>query len=76
MKTFGLVLITLVLLALHQDVWFFRTARPMAFGFLPPGLWYHALYAVLSAVLMWVLVRLAWPAHLEAEAESHEEPKQ
>jgi hypothetical protein len=76
MKAFGLILITLVLLALHQDVWLFRATRPLAFGFLPPGLWYHAVYAILSAGLMWLLVRLAWPAHREAEAENHEEPQQ
>ena len=27
---------------LHQDVWFWRTARPLVFGFLPIGLAYHA----------------------------------
>lgn len=50
---------------LHQDVWLWRTARPLVFGFLAPGLAWHAAYCMASAVLMWTLASLAWPAHLE-----------
>jgi hypothetical protein len=67
-----LCLATLALFALHQDVWFFRTARPLLFGFLPVGLTYHALFSIAAAVLMAVLVRLAWPSRLEAEVEGGE----
>ena len=64
-----LLLVAIVALyALHQDVWFWRTARPLLFGFLPVGLWYHAAYCVAAALLMWVLTRIAWPAHLETAA--------
>ena len=55
---------------LHQDFWFWTAARPLVFGFLPVGLFYHAVYSLVVAVLMWALVRFAWPAHLEADAES------
>ncbi len=56
-----------VLYALHQDIWFWRTARPLVFGFLPIGLFYHAAYTlVLSLALSWI-VRQYWPAHLERE---------
>ena len=55
---------------LHQDVWFWSSARPLVFGFLPIGLFYHAAYSVVVAALMWALVRFAWPAHLEADVES------
>ena len=54
-----------VLYLAHQDLWFWRTARPLVFGFLPVGLAYHALYCVAAAALMWALTSLAWPAHLE-----------
>jgi hypothetical protein len=57
------------LYVLHQDFWFWRTARPLVFGFIPVGLFYHACFAVASALLMWLLVRFAWPAHLEREVE-------
>lgn len=50
---------------LHQDVWLWREARPLVFGVLPAGLAYHALYSIVVAGVMWLLVRCAWPAHLE-----------
>ena len=50
---------------LHQDIWFWRQARPLAFGFLPVGLAYHGAYCVAVALLMWGLTRFAWPSHLE-----------
>lgn len=53
------------LYALHQDIWLWRSARPLVFGFLPPGLAYHALYCVAAALLMWALTAHAWPSHLE-----------
>ena len=59
-------LVLLAFFALHQDVWFWRTARPLVFGFVPIGLFYHALFSVAAALLMWLLVKYAWPSHLEA----------
>ena len=37
--------------ALHQDFWFWRTARPLVFGFLPVGLFYHAAYTSAISLL-------------------------
>jgi hypothetical protein len=74
MKKTLLVLATLTLYLLHQDVWLWRSARPLVFGFLPIGLFYHALYCVLAALLMRLLVVLAWPAHLERGIEPHAAP--
>ena len=53
------------LYVLHQDFWFWRTARPLVFGFLPIGLAYHAAYCIAAALLMWALTTFAWPAHLQ-----------
>jgi hypothetical protein len=65
-----LALAGVALYALHQDVWFWRTAYPLA---------YHAAYCVAAALLMWALTRLAWPRHLEADAawprDVEEEPR-
>jgi hypothetical protein len=69
LKTILLVLAIAVLYALHQDVWFWRAARPLALGFLPPALWYHALYCIAAACLMWVLTKVAWPHRLADEDE-------
>ncbi len=60
-----LIIATAGLYAAHQDLWFWRTARPLIFGFLPIGLAYHAAYCVAAALLMWAFTAFAWPAHLE-----------
>ena len=60
-----LTLAVLALYALHQDFWNWHTARPLVCGFLPIGLAYHAAFCVAASMLMWLLTRLAWPAHLE-----------
>ena len=54
-----------LLYVLHQDVWFWREARPLVFGFLPIGLFYHAAFTVASAGVLWLLVTCAWPTHLD-----------
>jgi hypothetical protein len=63
------ILLIAVVYALHQDLWFWRAPRPLLFGFLPPGLWFHALYCLVVAVLMWALTRKAWPSHLDRNLE-------
>ena len=57
--------IVALLYVLHQDFWFWHDARPLVFGVLPIGLFYHAAFTVASAGALWVLVRFAWPSHLE-----------
>lgn len=64
-----LPLVILLYLALHQDFWFWREARPLLAGFLPVGLVYHVLYAAGAAGVMFLLVRTAWPDALEKWAE-------
>ena len=69
MKRALLVLAVAVLYVLHQDIWFWRTARPLVFGFVPIGLAYHAAFSVACALVLWLLVTFAWPAHLEDEVD-------
>ena len=57
----------LAFFALHQDLWFWREARPLVFGVLPIGLAYHAAYTLSVSVVMALLVRHRWPSHLEDE---------
>lgn len=66
-KPLLLVLLVSGVYLLHQDCWNWRKIEPLAFGFLPVGLWYHAAYSVLAALTMAVLVKFAWPQHLEVE---------
>lgn len=63
-----------LLFVLHQDIWNWSRIEPLAFGFLPVGLWYHALYCMAVAGLMWGLVRWAWPVELERQAEEDSPP--
>jgi hypothetical protein len=65
------------LYALHQDFWFWRTATPLVFGFLPIGLAYHGAYCLAATALMWALTRLVWPSHLEgAQPSASSSPRQ
>lgn len=70
MKSLWLVLLVIVLYALHQDVWFWRTSQPIVFGFLPVGLFYHVVYTLAVCVVMWLLVKFAWPSQLESVEKS------
>ena len=66
-------ILILAVYAAHQDGWNWTKATPMVFGFLPPGLAYHAAYSIAAAVMMAVLVKVAWPKHLE---EPEDKPRQ
>jgi len=54
----------LLLLALHQDLWFWGEGRRLL-G-LPVGLTYHLLYCLAASLLMAAFVRWLWPRDLEA----------
>ena len=41
----------------------------LVFGFIPIGLFYQGCFSVAAALLMWLLVKFAWPSHLEHEVE-------
>ena len=65
MRTWLAVTAVLVLYVLHQDLWFWREARPLVFGVLPIGLFYHVAFTIACAAVLWLLVNLVWPTHLE-----------
>ncbi|HEY2961477.1 MAG TPA: hypothetical protein VGJ37_03640 [Pyrinomonadaceae bacterium] len=68
MKSILLVIAVAALYILHQDIWFWRSSY-LVFGFVPVGLFYHGVFSVAAALLMWLLVTFAWPSHLEREVE-------
>ena len=72
MKKLLLFLMIAGVYVLHQDYWNWKSTD-LVFGFLPVGLAYHAAYSVLAAVMMAVLVKTAWPEHLE-QSEPHDPP--
>lgn len=68
-----LLLLTLILVVLHQDLWLWGRADPLAFGFLPVGLWYHAVFCLATSLVLALFVTSAWPKHLEdAEPQTPE----
>ena len=69
MKRILLIVAVVALYALHQDFWFWRTAHPLVFRFVPIGLFYQACYSVAAALLLWLLVKFVWPSHLEREVQ-------
>jgi hypothetical protein len=75
MKRALLTTACIALYALHQDFWLWRTAHPLVFGFLPIGLFYHGCYTIAVSLFMWILVKYAWPAHLEREISSDKDSR-
>lgn len=74
LKKWLLVLMVVVVYALHQDCWNWKRSEPLLFGFLPVGLTYHAGYSLLAAVMMWVLVKFAWPKELDTMETTLDKP--
>jgi len=53
-----------LLLLLHNDVWLWDDDS-LVLG-LPVGMTYHVGYSLVAFLLFLLLVRFAWPRHLEA----------
>ena len=70
MKKFLLFLLIAGVYVLHQDYWNWKNAE-LVFGCLPIGLAYHIGYSILASIMMAILVKFAWPKHLE-EAEPYD----
>lgn len=63
-KVLGTVLVGMAYL-LHQDFWHWKVSQPVVLGIFPIGLFYHIVYTIVVAGLLALLVRYAWPSHLE-----------
>lgn len=60
MKRIVLALV-LLLLILHQDVWWWDRIDPIILGFMPIGLAFHVLLSILTAIVYWLAVKHWWP---------------
>ncbi|QNN21653.1 DUF3311 domain-containing protein [Planctomycetales bacterium ZRK34] len=68
-------LLVIALFVLHQDFWFWDN-RTLVFGFLPIGLFYHAMFSFAAAGVWLLAVKFAWPDEIEqwadqTDAEDH-----
>ena len=61
-----------LLLLLHNDVWLWDDGSLML-G-LPVGMTYHVGYSVAAFLLLLLLVKFAWPRHLEAGKDEDNTP--
>jgi hypothetical protein len=61
-----LTLMVIAMVFLHHDTWNW-TKRDLVFGLLPVGLAYQAFYGILASIVLALLVKFAWPAHLEED---------
>lgn len=63
-----------LLFLVHHDFWAWGDRR-LVLGFLPVGLFYHALFSVVAGVLWALANHYAWPDALERWADEPDEPK-
>lgn len=64
MRRLVIALVALLLVA-HQDYWAWDRIEPLAFGFMPIGLTWHAGISI-AAALVWALaVHYCWPADVD-----------
>ena len=59
-----------LLLILHNDLWLWDDPS-LVLG-LPVGLVYHIAFAIAASILMFLLVRFAWPSWLEVQEDEEE----
>ena len=69
-----LALCVVVLAVLHQDFWNWDSSA-LVFGFMPVGLAYHAGYSIVAAIFWALVIKFAWPTHLEEWADAGDEPE-
>ena len=72
MNQLAAAVVVAALYAFHQDTWFWLEARPLVFGILPVGLFYHAAFTMVTPLALLGLVRLIWPSHLDPDGRSGE----
>jgi hypothetical protein len=75
MKKTLLILMVVAIYVLHQDWWNWHKTEPLVLGVLPIGLAYHAAYSVLAAIMMSILVKFAWPEHLDSVEPQRDDPE-
>ena len=57
--------LVVLLLIVHQDFWFWEDGT-LVFGFLPVGLFFHALISVAASATWFLATKHCWPADLDA----------
>ena len=61
-----------IMAIIHQDFWWWDN-KTLVFGFMPLGLFYHALFSCMAAGVWALAIKWAWPSDIEEWAESADE---
>lgn len=56
MSRASVLIILILLIVLHQDVWFWDDDTTLIFGFLPIGLAFHIAYTIVVSMFWWAVV--------------------
>lgn len=64
--------LVLLLLVLHQDVWFWKDDT-LVFGFMPIGLFYHAMISIGAAITWFFATKYSWPEELNEVSSTNTE---
>ena len=56
--------LVILLVILHQDIWFWANDT-IVMGFIPIGLFYHALISVAAGITWYMATVYAWPEGLD-----------
>lgn len=73
-RLLGLLLLILLVVILRHDYWQWNTPGYLLLGFLPVGLWWQAMVSIAAAVMMGILVRVAWPQNLQDSSPNSARP--
>ena len=66
---YGLIIFLAVI---HQDFWWWDN-KTLVVGFMPLGLFYHALFSCMAAGVWALAIKWAWPSDIEEWAEAGDE---
>ena len=64
----AIVAVFVFMLLIHQDFWSWGSDE-LVFGYMPVGLFYHALFSIFCAILGGLAIRYAWPHEMEKKAD-------
>lgn len=62
-----------ILFILHQDFWLWDD-KWLVMGFLPVGLFYHAMFSIVASVTWVIANKFAWPVEIEEWADGGDDP--
>jgi len=62
-----------LLAILHYDFWNWDD-RSLVMGFMPTGLFFQAMISIGAAIAWALVVKYAWPTHIEQWAEQTDQP--